>query len=106
MTMLFLSLSLIFVPICIGLFLFIIPKKLKYIHEFLSILASLIAFLSSIYLMLLPKKEINFLIFEFGEISLNFNLLTNSLNTFLLLFVSGFGFLITLYSFKYMLLND
>ena len=106
MNMLYLSLSLIFIPICSGLFLFIIPKKIKFVHEVLSFLASLTAFLSCIYLFILPKTEISFLIFNFGEISLNFNLLTNSLNTFLLLFVTGFGFFITLYSFKYMLLNE
>ena len=82
MNMLYLSLSLIFIPICTGIFLFIIPKKIKYIQESLSFLASLTAFLSSIYLFIQPKTEINFLLLNFGEITFNFNLLTTSLNTF------------------------
>lgn len=106
MNMLYLSLSLIFIPICTGIFLFIIPKKIKYIQESLSFLASLTAFLSSIYLFIQPKTEINFLLLNFGEITFNFNLLTTSLNTFLLLFVTGFGFFITLYSFRYMLSSN
>ena len=96
----------IFTPISTALFLFLIPKKIKFVHEFLSFLASLTALMASIFLFLQPKIEINYLIFNLGKINFNFNLLTNSLNVFLLLFTTGFGLFITLYSFKYMALNS
>lgn len=101
-----LLLHIIFVPIGMGLFLFLIPKKVKWIREILTILTSAGLFGVSIYIFIFSKVFTiaynSAPLLNIGNLSITLNLLINPLNGLILVFLTGFGFLITIFSYKFM----
>lgn len=98
----FLLLLPIFIPIIVGIaVLFIKDKKIR---EYVVLATTGIIFLISIWVFFSGELYLNFKWFEIGEsgFSIDFDLLSDRLSSFILLFVTLFGILITSYSVKYM----
>ncbi|MGQ9629299.1 MAG: NADH-quinone oxidoreductase subunit 5 family protein [bacterium] len=92
----------IFVPIAVGILIFFIPTRVKWVKEILSLIASAVAFAAALRIFFVPGLELKVPLIEVGEFYLNFDLVTSPLNSFILIFSTGFGFLIVLYSLRYM----
>jgi formate hydrogenlyase subunit 3/multisubunit Na+/H+ antiporter MnhD subunit len=93
----------IFLPFAAAALLFLVPKKLKLVPEIISFLVSLFCLASALRFFLFGiQVRFTMLLFSFGNFEFAFDVGTNSLNTFMLLFTAGFAFLISMYSFRYM----
>jgi formate hydrogenlyase subunit 3/multisubunit Na+/H+ antiporter MnhD subunit len=93
----------IFLPFAMALIIFIIPKKIKWLQEILTLLVTLFCLVSAFrFFFLKIQVEFKMLLFSLGNFDFAFDISTNSLNKFMLLFATGFAFLIALYSWKYM----
>lgn len=94
---------LIFIPVGVGILLFLIPKKVKAIREILALLAAGGAFAGSLLLFFLKVLFTeSYELIHTGLINFNFQVKTTPFNVFLLLFLTFAGFCITLYSISFM----
>ena len=86
-------------PLLAGLICFFVPRKAKGLTEGISLVASLIAFISAIKIFRGANLSFFRKWFDFG---INFDLRVIPLSSFILLAICLFGILIILYSFKFM----
>lgn len=84
----------ILVPIFLGLLIYFIPRKVKFLREILTLIGSSFVLGISIWLFINKPYEM------YIDDSLIFNL--DNLSSFILLSIGLFGFLISIYSLKYM----
>jgi formate hydrogenlyase subunit 3/multisubunit Na+/H+ antiporter MnhD subunit len=93
----------IFLPFAVAVLLFLIPKKIKWLHELLALLTSMFCMGAALRFFLLNIQiKFTLLIFSIGNFEFAFDIGTSSLSLFMLLFTTGFAFLTALYSPKYM----
>ncbi len=93
----------IFLPFAAALLLFLIPKKVKWLQELLTLLVTVFC-LAGAFRFFLGNIHVKYtlLLFSLGNFEFAFDIGTNSLNSFMLLFTTGFAFLISMYSLRYM----
>ncbi|MBN1799359.1 MAG: NADH-quinone oxidoreductase subunit L [Spirochaetales bacterium] len=93
----------IFLPFAVAVLLLLIPKKVRWLHELLTLLTTLFCVAAALrFLLFASQAKFTMLLFSIGNFELAFDIGLNSLNTFMLLFATGFAFLIAMYSLKYM----
>ena len=92
----------VLLPLAVGLFTFILPKKDRWFRGILALLATAAAFAAAILIYFAKVPEFRYALLELGRFNLNFDLVPTPLSLFILIFATGFGFFITLYSLAYM----
>jgi formate hydrogenlyase subunit 3/multisubunit Na+/H+ antiporter MnhD subunit len=93
----------IFLPFGTAVVLFFLPRRLKWVAEILSLLTTLACFIAALRFVLLNLTlTFSLPLFSLGGFDFSFDLAAGPLNYFLLLFTTGFGFFITMYSLSYM----
>jgi formate hydrogenlyase subunit 3/multisubunit Na+/H+ antiporter MnhD subunit len=89
-------------PLAVGIVILFIPKVLKWVRETLTFITMVITFAAVIKIFLMKEASFRFSIVEIGKFNLSLDLLASPLASFILLFATGFGLLVSLYSFRYM----
>jgi len=93
----------VFLPILGGLICLLIPGRIKIVKEIIALLSSYAALVLGILIFRSGSavfvKDLGFLT---GFLKIDLDLRADSLNSFIVLFIALFGFLITLYSLKLM----
>jgi formate hydrogenlyase subunit 3/multisubunit Na+/H+ antiporter MnhD subunit len=92
----------ILLPLAAGVLILFIPKILKWVREILTFLAMVVIFAVAIKIFLLKDVAYSFSILEMGKFNLSLDLVTSPLSSFILIFITGFGLLVSLYSLRYM----
>jgi formate hydrogenlyase subunit 3/multisubunit Na+/H+ antiporter MnhD subunit len=90
----------IFVPLAVGFVLLFTPRKWTIVHKACGLFVSGLALFAAVKLYIGEKILYDRPLLDLWGMKLNFLLMTNHLNTFILLFAMGFGLLIALYSLK------
>ncbi|MBN1697745.1 MAG: NADH dehydrogenase [Spirochaetales bacterium] len=102
MDLVLLLLLLVFAPIGVGVLLFLLPGKIRFLREIVSFIVTAAAF--AVTFPLFFQKNLSYILtlvsLESFDFSLRFTL--NPFNSFLLIFLTGFGLLVAIYSFSYM----
>jgi formate hydrogenlyase subunit 3/multisubunit Na+/H+ antiporter MnhD subunit len=96
----------VLLPLAVGLFTFILPKKDRWIRAILALLTPVVIFAAALWIYIEKIPEFRFPLLEIGRFNLNFDLVPTPLSSFILIFATGFGFLIALYSLVYMAGKD
>ncbi len=89
-------------PIVFAIPALFIPKKVKLVREWLTVVATAVVFLVALRLFFMPEMKLSFSWTDFGWI-LDFRLYAFS--QFVVLAASGFGLLLALYSIRHMAAN-
>jgi len=92
----------VFLPIAVGVLVFFIPKMVKGVREAISLLTAAIAFVVVFLIFRMEESHLFISIIEIGDFNLHLDLLSAPLASFILLFATGFGLLISLFSASYM----
>ncbi|MDP8204763.1 MAG: proton-conducting transporter membrane subunit [Candidatus Tenebribacter mawsonii] len=92
---------LIFLPIGIGIVLFLIPEFLKQVKGVVNLLISIFTLYTSILVFKMSSGIINIECFKFPSISKYLIFNVDSLSKLIVLFIGIFGFLFALYSLSY-----
>ena len=92
----------ILLPFAVGILVFFIPRVFKGIKEALTFITMALALAAAVRIFQIRDLAFSFPIFQIGKFSLVFDLATSLLSSFVLLFITGFGLLVSLYSFRYM----
>jgi len=91
----------IFAPLVAGFLVLFVAGTMKPVHKVLALAGAVVAFLLAIKIFVAPAElEYSWSIMQINEFKLDLLLLTSPLRRFVLLFAMGFGFLISLYTFK------
>ncbi|MQY76947.1 MAG: hypothetical protein GH155_04880, partial [Spirochaeta sp.] len=93
----------VFLPLAMGVLIFIIPRAVSRLQGLLTLLTTAAVFTAAVLIFLKGSADFHFPLFEIGRFILSFDLLVTPLSSFILIFVGGFGFLISLYSLFYMM---
>lgn len=91
----------VLLPFAVGLFTFILPKKDRWFRGILALITSIVAFASAIWIYIEKTLELRFSLLAIGNFTLSFDLAPTPLSSFILIFATGFGLLISLYSLGY-----
>jgi formate hydrogenlyase subunit 3/multisubunit Na+/H+ antiporter MnhD subunit len=92
----------VFLPIAIGGLLFFIPRKVNLARGIIAFLTTCVVFIYTARIVLLESLEMFIPLFTIETFSLDFDLIASSAGGVFLLFIAGFGVLISLYSLSYM----
>ncbi len=92
----------VLLPPAVGLFTFILPRKDRWVRAILALISAVLAFAAAILIYTDRSLELRFPLLEIGRFTLSFDLVPTPLSSFILLFATGFGLLIALYSLGYM----
>jgi formate hydrogenlyase subunit 3/multisubunit Na+/H+ antiporter MnhD subunit len=100
------SLSLLLLPLCLpaaaALVVLLIPRRVPWIREILSSLAAAASFAAALAIFILQPPDLRVPLLAIGGFSLDFDLTAPALSRFMLLFATGFGFLVSVYSLAFM----
>ncbi len=92
----------IFFPLVVGFVLLFLPNKLRFSAKAIALVVSIYAFVAAVRIFTIGWLEYVLPILQIGDFKLDLLLSTTPLSNFILLFATGFGVLITLYSLKSM----
>ncbi len=92
----------IFLPLVVGFGLLFLPGRMKFSARMLALIVSISAFVAAVRIFTLGWLECVVPIMQVGDLKLDLLLVSTPLSKFILLFATGFGVLITLYSLKSM----
>lgn len=96
----------ILVPLFLGILIFFIPKRQKWIREILTVIGMIFVLILSLKLFISGRIEyLGFPLFNWEEITVSFDLLAYHFSSFILLATALFGLLISLYSIRKMAEN-
>lgn len=100
------SLSLLLVPFCLpaaaGVLALLIPRRVPWVRETLACIAAAGSLAAAIAIFILQPPDVRIPLLAIGEFSLGFDLTATDLSRFMLLFATGFGVLISVYSLPFM----
>ena len=100
------SFSLLLVPLCLpaaaGVAALLVPRKVPWVREILSTLATAVTFAAAIAIFILRPPDLRFPLIAMGSFSLDFDLTATDLSRFMLLFATGFGLLVCVFSLTFM----
>jgi formate hydrogenlyase subunit 3/multisubunit Na+/H+ antiporter MnhD subunit len=88
-------------PLAVGVFTFILPRKDRWFRGILTLLTAAVVFASAIWIFIQKDLELRFPLFTIGRFLLSFDLAVKPLSSFILIFATGFALLISLYSLGY-----
>ncbi len=92
---------LIFLPIAVGIFLYVLPESIKIVKGIIALLVSAISFFFAYKVFLLEPQIINIHCFLFEKIDKFFVFNVDNLSKVVTLFIGFFGFMFVLYSLSY-----
>jgi len=92
----------VFLPLIVGFVLLFLPRRLSRLSKTVALVVSIIAFILAIQIFTGAPADVAWKVVKIGNAELDLLLTTTALGKFILLFATGFGVLITLYSFKSM----
>jgi len=90
----------VFLPLIAGFVLLFLPDRAKVLHKSLALIIAAVAFFVALQIFSAGRLEYILPILKIDNFSFDLLLTTNALKKFILLFASGLGLLITLYSMK------
>jgi len=89
-------------PLAVGLFTFILPKKDHWFRGILSLITAVITFAAAVWIYTEKDLAFRLPLVAIGRFTLSFDLAPTALSSFILLFSTGFAALIALYSLSYL----
>lgn len=92
----------VFLPLIAGFVMLFLPNKIKTLSKALTLIISAFVFVWSVQIFNLGQLDYAWSVLQIGNLKLDLLLSTKPLGTFILMFATGFGLLITLYSLKSM----
>ncbi|HUV07701.1 MAG TPA: proton-conducting transporter membrane subunit, partial [Spirochaetia bacterium] len=92
----------VLLPFAVGVLILFIPRALKGVKEALTFIAMALVLAAAVRIATLDGLSFSFALFEMGTFSVAFDLNSSTLSSFVLILITGFGFLISLYSISYM----
>jgi formate hydrogenlyase subunit 3/multisubunit Na+/H+ antiporter MnhD subunit len=92
----------VLLPMAVGLFTFVLPRKDLWVRGILALLTAGAALAVAVRIFLGKGVELRIPLFAIGRFSLDFDLMPTPLSSFILLFATGFALLAALYSLSYM----
>ncbi len=90
----------VFLPLIAGFAMLFLPNRIKHLSKWLTLVISILTFGMAIKIFGLGQLGFAFSIFQIGDFNLDLLLTAQPLGTFILMFATGFGLLITIYSLK------
>jgi NADH:ubiquinone oxidoreductase subunit 5 (subunit L)/multisubunit Na+/H+ antiporter MnhA subunit len=91
----------ILLPVLYGVGVFLIPKRVKYVRELITIVGTGISLALAIWLLIGVKEAtLNLNWFNWGQLDINFDLRLYAFSRFILVAAAGFAFLVSVYSWK------
>ncbi len=97
----------VFLPLVIGFVILLLPNKFSYLFRGLTLIISIVTFILGIIIYKSTgDTSVSWSILEMGDVKLELLLTATKLGKFMLLFATGFGLLITLYSLKSRTVGD
>lgn len=88
-------------PLAAAVLIFILPRRVPWIREVLTLLAAAGAFAAALRIFIVPPEPLRLPLLELSGFSLALDLAATPLASFILLFATGYGVLLVLYSFPY-----
>ncbi len=92
----------VLLPLAAAVLVFLLPRGLKWVRESLALLAACLSFAASLWIFLRGAPEVRIALLAVGAFDLRLDLVAGPLSSFILLFATGFGALVVLYSFAFM----
>ena len=92
----------VFLPLIVGFVLLFLPRRLSRLSKVVTLVVSIIAFILAIQIFTGAPADVTWKLVKIGNAELDLLLTATALGKFILLFATGFGVLITLYSLKSM----
>jgi NADH-quinone oxidoreductase subunit L len=90
----------IFLPMVLGIVVYLIPKPVKYVRELVTIIVSALVLGLAIQLFRLGEGSLTYHWFSWGPFEVKFDLRLYAFSRFVVVAACGFAFLISLYSWK------
>lgn len=90
----------ILIPFITGLIVLVIPR-MRGVREGIALIGMLIALVASIGIFRSEELTLSYSWLELGGFTLSFDFVSDALSSFIVMFISLFGVLLTLYSFSY-----
>ncbi len=91
----------ILLPVLYGVGVFLIPKRVKYVRELITIVGTGISLALAIWLLIGVKEAtLNLNWLNWGQLDVNFDLRLYAFSRFILVAAAGFAFLVSVYSWK------
>lgn len=92
----------VLLPLAIGFVLLFLPNRLSLMAKTLAVIISVLGFGAAIRIFALPEARFTWPVLRVESFSLDMLLASTPLGSFMLIFATGFGVLVTLYSLKAM----
>lgn len=90
----------VFLPLIAGFVLLFMPNKIRRLSRALTLIISVVAFIWAVRIFSAGQLSYAHAVFQIENVKLNLLLSSQPLGAFILMFATGFGLLITLYSLK------
>ena len=91
----------VLLPLAAAILIFILPRRLPWVREALTLLAASAAFLAAWRIFRVSPEPLRMPLLSLAGFSLALELAATPLASFILLFATGYGVLLSLYSFSY-----
>jgi formate hydrogenlyase subunit 3/multisubunit Na+/H+ antiporter MnhD subunit len=91
----------VLLPLAAAVLIFILPRRVPWVREALTLLAAAVAFAAALRIFLVPPQPLRMPLISLSGFSLALELAATPLASFLLLFATGYGMLLALYSISY-----
>ena len=88
-------------PLAAAILIFILPRRVPWVREVLTLLAAAVAFAAALRIFLIRPEPLRMPLIDLAGFSLSLELVATPLASFILLFAMGYGVLLSLYSFSY-----
>ena len=92
----------VFVPLVAGFVMLFMPRRIRALARVLTLILSALSLLLAVWIFSISRYDYSFFALRIGEFTLDIFFHSKPLNSFMLIFATLFGLLITLYSFKSM----
>jgi len=90
----------VFLPLIAGFVLLFMPNKIRRLSRALTLIISVVAFIWAVRIFIAGQLSYTHAVFQIENVKLDLLLAAKPLGAFILMFATGFGLLITLYSLK------
>ena len=91
-------LYLVLLPLAAGVLGLLVPRAVKWFREILALIVTAAVFAGSLWLFFGGAEDVSITLVEIGAITLSLDLVLTKLSAVILVFASGFSFVVCLYS--------
>jgi formate hydrogenlyase subunit 3/multisubunit Na+/H+ antiporter MnhD subunit len=96
----------VMLPLVGGIFFLLIPKKIRWFREVLAILIAALSTISAFLIFFREIPDLHYDFLEFEQFNLHLDMITSPMSGFILIFITGFVFLVSIYSLSYFSRDD